>query len=100
MGEAAPLFAPPDGSAAPIGTAEWFEGARGFRLRAALFPAKNPRGSVILSGGRTEFIEKYLEVIRELVGRGFTVLTHDWRGQGLSQRLLADRLKGARGGLR
>ena len=74
--------------------AEWFEGAGGLRLRAALFPAETPRGTVVLSGGRTEFIEKYLEVITELVGRGFTVLTHDWRGQGLSGRLLPDRLKG------
>ncbi len=73
----------------------WFEGAEGARLRAAIFPAMAPaRGAVVLSGGRTEPIEKYFEVIGELQGRGFTVLTHDWRGQGLSQRLLPDRLKG------
>jgi lysophospholipase len=82
-GEAAPLYAA-NGVTTPPGQAEWFEGSDGLRLRAALFPAENPRGSVVLSGGRTEFIEKYLEVIGEFVGRGFTVLTHDWRGQGLS----------------
>jgi lysophospholipase len=76
------------------GEAAWFEGAGGARLRAALFPAPNPRGSVVLSGGRTEPIEKYFEVIEELRERGFTVLAHDWRGQGLSQRLLPDPLKG------
>jgi lysophospholipase len=90
---AAPLYAVP-GHAWPAGQAEWLVGAGGLRLRAALFPAANPRGSVVLSGGRTEFIEKYVEVVGELVARGYTVLTHDWRGQGLSDRLLPDRLKG------
>ncbi len=47
-----------------------------------------------LSPGRTEPIEKYFEVIGELQARGFAVLTHDWRGQGLSARALPDRLKG------
>lgn len=100
MGEAAPLI---DTPAAPVpvgGEAAWFQGAGGYRLRAALFPALpspeggTPRGSVVLSGGRTEPIEKYFEVIGELRARGFTVLVHDWRGQGLSQRLLPERLKG------
>ncbi|HLY79931.1 MAG TPA: alpha/beta hydrolase [Caulobacteraceae bacterium] len=97
--DAAPLYAT-DAAPIPEGAdAEWFTGAGGARLRAALIPAKaTPRGSVVLSGGRTEPIEKYFEVIGELTGRGFTVLAHDWRGQGLSQRLLPDRLRGhARG---
>ncbi len=85
--EAAPV---PDG-----GQGFWFEGAGGARLRAALFPAKAAtRGSVILSAGRTEPIEKYFEVIGELQGRGFAVLAHDWRGQGLSHRMLTDRHRG------
>ena len=92
-GEGAPLYSP-SGMTAPAGAAEWFTGAGGIRLRAALFPAEHPRGTVVLSGGRSEFIEKYLEVIGELVARGYTVLTHDWRGQGLSDRLLPDREKG------
>jgi lysophospholipase len=93
VGEAAPLVSIPQ-ARLPPGRAEWFSGAGGARLRAAVFPAPRPRGSVVLSGGRTEFIEKYAEVIGELVDRGFTVLTHDWRGQGLSQRLLADPMRG------
>jgi lysophospholipase len=80
---------------APAGwSAEWIEGAGGHRQRSALFPAARPIGSVVLSTGRTEFIEKYFEVIGELLDRGFTVLAHDWRGQGLSTRLLPDALKG------
>jgi lysophospholipase len=74
----------------------------GVRVRAVLFKPKGAldgaRGSVILSPGRTEPIEKYYEVITELQTRGFAVLIHDWRGQGLSDRALADPLKGhARG---
>jgi lysophospholipase len=83
------------------GVAEWFAGARSARLRAALFAGGGtPRGSVIVSPGRTEPIEKYFETVEDLRGRGFTVLVHDWRGQGLSQRLLADPLAGHASGYR
>ena len=95
MGERAPLisaFASP----APGGAeAEWFTGAGGVRLRAALFPGVGePRGSVVVSPGRTEAIEKYYEVAQSLADRGFVSLIHDWRGQGLADRLLPDRLLG------
>jgi lysophospholipase len=97
VAEAAPLLSlaaspPPAG-----GLAEWVRGADGVRLRAALFPCASPRGSVVLSPGRTEPIEKYYEVVEELRGRGFTVLVHDWRGHGLSARLTPDPLKGHAG---
>jgi lysophospholipase len=80
----------------PPGPAEtrWVAGAGGLRLRTALFRVEAPKGSVVLNTGRTEFIEKYYEVIGELLQRGFQVLVHDWRGQGLSDRLLPDPLKG------
>lgn len=52
------------------------------------------RGTVLLLNGRTEFMEKYSEVVDELNQRGFDVYTSDWRGQGLSSRMLADRHKG------
>ncbi len=44
--------------------------------------------------GRSEFIEKYFEVIADLQKRGYAVATMDWRGQGLSERLLPVREKG------
>ena len=79
----------------PRAEVAWLTRPDGPRLRAALFAAAGaPRGSVVLSGGRNEPIEKYFEVITELQARGFTVLAHDWRGQGLSDRALPDRLKG------
>jgi len=97
----APLIATPEAPVPAGGAAEWFTGAGGARLRAALFPAVGEsRGSVVLSGGRTEPIEKYFEVIGELTGRGFGVLAHDWRGQGLSYRAFPDRLKGHADGYR
>lgn len=91
----APLISIPSAPVPAGGKAEWFVGASGARLRAALFPAKGAaRGSVVLSGGRTEPIEKYFETIEDLTGRGFVVLVHDWRGQGLSHRELKDRRAG------
>lgn len=64
-------------------------------MRYARWPGPaGGRGTVVLLQGRAEFIEKYFEVVEELIGRGFGVLTFDWRGQGLSDRLLSDRRKG------
>lgn len=99
MFEPAPLTDTPDDPTPPGAEAEWFVGAGGAKLRAALFtPPGRTRGSVVLSGGRTEPIEKYFETIKDFMERGFVVLAHDWRGQGLSARDLPDRLKGhARG---
>jgi lysophospholipase len=95
LGEPAPLFGTDRAPPPPGATAEWFIGAEGARLRAGFFPAVGRvRGSVVLSPGRTEPIEKYFEVAGELTRRGFAVVAHDWRGQGLSQRLLLERLKG------
>jgi lysophospholipase len=95
----APLMGVPGASPPPGGRGDWFRGAGGLRLRAAVWTpsslqAEKPRGTVIVSPGRTEPIEKYYELIGNLLARGWCVLAHDWRGQGLSARLLPDRLKG------
>ena len=67
----------------------------GVMLRTARWaPPPGRRGTVCIFQGRTEFIEKYFETVRDLRERGFAVATLDWRGQGLSDRLLADRSKG------
>lgn len=63
----------------------------GVRLRAALWrlPDDNPaRGTVFLFPGRTEYVEKYDRVARDLAAAGYAVLGIDWRGQGASDRLL------------
>jgi len=85
------------GNLQPDGAEElWLEGRGGVKLRAMLAPALNgpPRGSVLLCNGRTEFIEKYFEVVADLQSRGFVVFTMDWRGQGLSSRTLPNPQKG------
>ena len=67
----------------------------GISLRTARWaPPPGRKGTVCLFQGRTEFIEKYYETVRDLRDRGFAVATFDWRGQGLSDRLLPDRNKG------
>ena len=52
------------------------------------------RGTICLFQGRRAYIERDFEVIEDLRARGFSVATLDWRGQGLSDRLLKNRLKG------
>lgn len=71
-----------------------FKGADGATLRAAVFETPNARGGVVLMAGRSEFIEKYFESARDLQARGLSVATMDWRGQGLSDRMLPEREKG------
>jgi lysophospholipase len=64
---------------------------RGAALRTvAWLPSGAARGTVLLLLGRGDFIEKYFEVVSDLLSRHWAVATFDWRGQGGSQRLLAD----------
>jgi lysophospholipase len=86
--EAAPFYAEV-AEASQGAHAFWIEARDGVRLRAALL-SEGPEGTVLLFHGRTEYAEKYGAVARWLGGRGFSVLTVDWRGQGLSARLLPD----------
>jgi lysophospholipase len=65
----------------------WVEGKGGARIRTAVWPGVGGgRGTVFLMPGKSEYIEKYFEVIAELLERGFAVVSIDWRGQGLSTR--------------
>src|ERR1700749_291083 len=67
----------------------WYEGKGGkLRMMFAAEPkgGQKTRGTVFVCPGRTEFIEKYFEVARDLQSRGFAVAVFDWPGQGLSQR--------------
>lgn len=68
----------------------------GVRLRYNLWRcnADHRRGTFLILGGRTEFMEKYQETIQEITGRGFNAFSFDWRGQGGSQRLLKNATKG------
>ncbi len=79
---------------APGGQGFWATSADGLRLRLALWPTRGPRGTILLFPGRTEYIEKYGPTAADLADRGYHVLVIDWRGQGLSDRLLARREPG------
>lgn len=62
-------------------------------IRVALAKPKlkrgqKPRGSVIVSPGRTEYIEKHADTALALLQRGFVVVVVDQRGQGWSDRLV------------
>ncbi len=81
--------APPNGVVGSIRTRDKLN------LRAARWSAgAAARGTVAILPGRAEFIEKYFETVGELLQRGFDVAVLDWRGQGLSDRLLPNRRKG------
>lgn len=74
----------------------FFKTSDGVQLRYALWP-KGPgafKGTICLVQGRAEFIEKYFETIEDFRQRGFAVAAFDWRGQGGSDRLIADRVAG------
>lgn len=94
LSQSAPLMSIPESEAPEGGTGEWYRGAGGLRLRLGYWECRGrPRGTVFVSPGRSEPIEKYYEVVRDLLARDVCVVVHDWRGQGLSARLLPDRLK-------
>jgi len=74
----------------------YIESPAGVRSRYVLWRRHSDtcKGTVCLFTGRGEFIEKYFEVIGELLQRGFCVAAMDWRGQGRSTRFLKNPRKG------
>lgn len=66
------------------------------KLRYAILKPQTTlrQGTVLLLHGRNEYIEKYFETASDLSLRGFCVATFDWRGQGRSDRLLRNPLRG------
>ena len=63
------------------------------RLRAMRVLPQKPCGTVVLVGGRGDYIERYFETARDMLSRGFAVATVDFRGQGGSQRLGSERYR-------
>lgn len=74
--------------------AVWVTAEDDVQLRVAVWPSDGGAGTVLLLPGRTEYIEKYGRVARDLTARGYTVAAIDWRGQGFSDRLAHDRFLG------
>lgn len=72
------------------GTVVWRTAKDGVQLRIGLWSVSQPRGTVLLLPGRTEYIEKYGRVISDITAHGYAVAVIDWRGQGYSDRLAND----------
>ena len=67
----------------------------GVRLRYAVSDGPSGRkGTVCIFTGRSDYIERFFETIEDLHARGFAVAILDWRGQGGSDRILSNRLRG------
>jgi lysophospholipase len=90
------LFETPD-NRMPKGTEVYAAHTRNnLRIRAMTAPALTPesKGTVVILNGRADFVERYFETMGDLQRRGYHVAGFDWRGQGGSQRLLKDHLRG------
>ncbi|MGI1663483.1 alpha/beta fold hydrolase [Palleronia sp. KMU-117] len=77
----------------PGGHALWLTADDGVRLRAAFWPSGSA-GTVFVFPGRTEMVEKYGRLARDLAARGFSTVAIDWRGQGLADRVGRDPMMG------
>ncbi|UAA39209.1 alpha/beta fold hydrolase [Paraneptunicella aestuarii] len=64
-----------------------FDGVKGVSIFAAYVVHPEAKGSIVLSGGRTEAAVKYKELIYDLYQNGYSVFTADHRGQGQSGRM-------------
>ena len=95
MSHQTPLLATEADPVPPGAHVEWLEARDGTRFRVARFAGPDTsRGTTVVMNGRAEFVEKYFEAIQNLIGRGYAVATLDWRGQGRSDRPLANPFKG------
>lgn len=71
------------------GMALWARSDDGVNLRIGFWP-DGARGTVFIFPGRSEYVEKYGRLARDLGADGWATLAIDWRGQGLSDRALDD----------
>ena len=64
----------------------------GIKIRVCHWIQRNEKsaGTILLQQGHNEFIEKYYETIQEFIDRGYSVICFDWRGQGMSERMIDD----------
>lgn len=66
----------------------YITGQSGLSLYWSAFTRPEHTKAVVLVNGRVETLEKYLEVIFDLVNQGYDVYSYDHRGQGYSDRLV------------
>lgn len=86
---------PPDAQAQTPPLSHWLHLTDGKRLRATHWqPGGAAKGTVLLFTGRTEYAEKYGLIALSLQAAGYAIATVDWRGQGLSDRLIPNPMIG------
>ena len=89
MPTSAPIYN--DLARGPIGaTGHWVETQDGVRIRIGVWNT-GTKGTVLIFPGRTEYIEKYGNAAQFFEKQDYSTVSVDWRGQGLSDRLQADR---------
>ncbi len=66
-----------------------FDGKNGWPLRSIVWRPDSATATIVLLNGRGDFIEKYAELVGDLLAKGFAVVAMDWRGQGLSGSMTA-----------
>jgi len=72
----------------------WWQAEDGWEIRRIDWPSLSggqPRGSLLFLPGRGDHYEKYLETLDHWARAGWNVTAIDWRGQGLSGRILENR---------
>ena len=93
----APLYYK-NASIAKKGAAYWVNTADKVKVRIGIWKGSdlenNSHGTVFIFPGRTEYIEKYGKTAEIFVQLGYSALAIDWRGQGLADRSLPDRMMG------
>tara|TARA_B100000965_G_scaffold398634_1_gene417102 strand:+ start:1319 stop:2260 length:942 start_codon:yes stop_codon:yes gene_type:complete len=86
-----------DNYKAPIGIkSNYIKMKDGKRIRLIswkLFNDNEGSGTILIQQGHNEFIEKYYETIQEFIDRKYNVVAFDWRGQGMSERMIDDNRK-------
>jgi lysophospholipase len=90
----APYFA--DMAQGPVGSAAyWATTSDQIKIRVAHFPtSKTAKGTILMFPGRTDYVEKYGLAGVRFGDAGYHTLAVDWRGQGLADRMVSDRLMG------
>ena len=61
------------------------------RVRLAMWrleKSARAKGSIFIFNGRSDYLESYQDVIQHFTQNGYACMSMDWRGQGLSDRLI------------
>jgi len=75
------------------GRAYWVNTEDDKKIRLGVWENGN-KGTIVIFPGRAEYIEKYGIAAAGLAERGYSTVAVDWRGQGLTERLVQNKTVG------